>query len=105
MQIVQSDMASNSHLQNIVHDFSLLNVNTEYNVFHNSGQVTKMECTLKPYVCVFTVNNNELELELDTICAISLINVKTYNQLSSPPLQPAEIALSTFTGQKNFSFG
>ncbi|KAG8198209.1 hypothetical protein JTE90_015306 [Oedothorax gibbosus] len=44
-------------------------------------------------------------MEIDTGCAVSLINQHTYRKLGAPALRPADTALSTFTGQSILVLG
>ncbi|KAG8174283.1 hypothetical protein JTE90_020770 [Oedothorax gibbosus] len=67
----------------------------EYEVFHNATSIP----VPKPHPCVFTINHDEINMEFDTGCAVSLINQHTYKKLGAPALLPADTALSTFTGQ------
>ncbi|KAG8173745.1 hypothetical protein JTE90_023235 [Oedothorax gibbosus] len=73
----------------------------EYEVFHNATSIP----VPKPYTCVFTINHDEINMEIDTGCAMSLINQHTYKKLGAPALLPADTALSTFTGQSILVLG
>ena len=57
---------------------------------------------IKPIVVTVQVNQTDLMMELDTGASLSIISETTYSSLSHalPPLSPAQVTLSTYTGEK-----
>ena len=73
---------------------------TAYSLF----AVTDQQSTAPPLLAGMTVNNVQLQMEVDTGASVSLISEDTYNNLwptsQRPTLQPSTRKLHTYTGEK-----
>ena len=65
----------------------------------NLHAVSKNGPKKKPICTVVRVHNQEIEMEVDTGCAVTLISEKTWRQLHRPALQRTKKRLKTYTGE------
>ena len=66
-----------------------------FNVTHTST---------KPLLVTVELNENSVDMEVDTVASVSLISKDTYDKLwpnltTAPPLQKSDILLRTYTGE------
>lgn len=96
-QTYGKNKSQNTRTHNVVEDVkNLFDTDNENSLIYHTADRTNND----PIIVTVKVNDQNMNMEVDTGASISLISENTYNKWSTPPtLQECDTILSTYTGE------